>query len=128
MIILDENFPESQRLILGGWRISIRQIGQEIGRDGMQDEEIIPLLHQLARPTFFTLDADFFHPKLRHAGYCLVFMDVSQYEAATFIRRILRHERFNTAAKRMGHVLRVGQTGITAWRLRESDKTQLSWG
>lgn len=128
MIIIDENFPESQRLILHGWRIAVRQIGQEVGRDGMQDEEIIPLLHQLSRPTFFTLDADFFHPTLCHARYCLVFLDVDQYEAATFIRRTLRHESFNTAAKRMGHVLRVAQPGITFWRIHQANKTQLTWG
>lgn len=45
MIILDENFPESQRQLLRGWRIHIRQIGYEVGRKGMQDEEeIIPFL------------------------------------------------------------------------------------
>jgi hypothetical protein len=127
MIILDENFPETQRLILGGWRISVRQIGQELGRDGMQDDEIIPLLHQLLRPTFFTLDVDFFHPSLRHTRYCLVFLDVGQYEAATFIRRTLRHTHFNTAAKRMGYVLRVAQTGIIGWRLHETDKLYFGW-
>ena len=56
MIILDENFPESQRQLLRGWRIPIRQIGYEVGRCGMQDEEIIPFLLQRRRVTFFTLD------------------------------------------------------------------------
>lgn len=55
MIILDENFPESQRLLLKGWRIRIRQIGYEVGRKGLKDPEIIPLLLQLNRPTFFLL-------------------------------------------------------------------------
>ena len=44
MIILDENFPESQRQLLRGWRVLIRQMGYEVGRKGMQDEEIIPFL------------------------------------------------------------------------------------
>ena len=127
MIILDENFPESQRLILAGWRIAVRQIGQDIGREGMQDDEIFPLLHQLARPTFFTLDADFFHPTLRHPRYCLAFLDVDQYEAAAFVRRTLRHNAFHTVAQRMGCVLRVAQPGITMWRMRQDDKTQIAW-
>jgi hypothetical protein len=127
MIILDENFPDSQRLILAGWRIAVRQIGQDIGREGMQDDEIIPLLHQLTRPTFFTLDADFFHPTLRHPRYCLVFLDVDQYEAATFVRRTLRHSAFHVASQRMGCVLRVAQPGITMWRLRQDDKIQIAW-
>lgn len=40
MIILDENFPESQRQLLRGWRVPLRQIGYEVGRKGMQDDEI----------------------------------------------------------------------------------------
>ena len=44
MIVIDENFPESQRQLLRGWRIPIRQIGYEVGRKGMKDDEIIALL------------------------------------------------------------------------------------
>ncbi len=62
MIILDENFPDSQRQLLRGWRVSFRQIAFEIGREGMTDDEIISLLHGLNRPTFFMLDEDFFKP------------------------------------------------------------------
>jgi len=38
---------------LKNWRIRIRQTGYDIGRKGMQDEEIISFLHQLRHPTFF---------------------------------------------------------------------------
>jgi hypothetical protein len=38
MNVLDENFPESQRQLLRGWRIPIRQIGYEVGRKGMKEE------------------------------------------------------------------------------------------
>ena len=44
MIILDEYFPESQRQLLLSRRINIRQIGIEVGRKGLQDDEIILLL------------------------------------------------------------------------------------
>lgn len=53
MIIIDENFPESQRQLLLSWRIHIRQIGIELGRKGLQDDEIIPLLLTYKNPTFF---------------------------------------------------------------------------
>ena len=76
MIILDENFPESQRQLLQGWRLSIRQIGYEVGRSGMQDEEIVPFLLQRRRSTFFTLDSDFYSHKLCHARYCLVWTEL----------------------------------------------------
>ena len=57
MNILDENVPASQQVLLRNKRLVLRQIGLDLGRNGMQDAEIIPLLHQLDRPTFFTLDS-----------------------------------------------------------------------
>lgn len=39
MIILDENFPDSQRQILRGWRVPFKQIAFEIGREGVKDTE-----------------------------------------------------------------------------------------
>jgi hypothetical protein len=59
MNILDENILSDQRQMLQIRRIAVHQIGDDIGRKGMQDEEIIPLLHQLTHPTFFTRDGDF---------------------------------------------------------------------
>ena len=43
MNILDENIIDNQRRQLKSWRISVRQIGYEIGRKGMKDREIIPV-------------------------------------------------------------------------------------
>src|SRR6187551_3683689 len=101
MIVLDENLPASQRLLLRTWRIRTRQIGDEFGRAGMSDDDIIPLLHSLSRPTFFTRDRDFLQPWMCHPAYCIVHLDVGQYEAASFIRRVLRHPSLNTRAKRI---------------------------
>lgn len=123
MIILDENFPESQHQLLLSWRINIRQIGIEVGRNGLQDEEIIPLLQKYNRPTFFTLDFDFFKHKLCHLRYCLIFLDIKQYESAAFIRRFLRYKEFDTQAKRMGTVIRVSHTGLLVW-LRNIEKAK----
>jgi hypothetical protein len=128
MIILDENFPDSQRQLLQGWRISFKQVAFEIGREGLQDDEIIPLLHQLKKPTFFTLDDDFFNPKLCHAAYCLIYLDVAQYESATFVRRTLKHPDFDTKAKRIGNIIRVSHKGLTVWKLNAEEKIHFSWG
>ena len=127
MIILDENFPDSQRQLLRGWRVSFRQIAFEIGREGMKDDEIIPLLHGLNRPTFFTLDDDFFKPRLRHGQYCLIYLDVAQYESAAFIRRVLKHPELSTKAKRMGKVIRISHAGLMIWELHAEDRTLLAW-
>lgn len=35
----------------------MRQIGYDVGRQGLKDSEIIPLLLQWRRATFFSLDA-----------------------------------------------------------------------
>ena len=127
MIILDENFPESQRQLLRGWRIPIRQIGYEVGRSGMQDEEIIPFLLQRRRVTFFTLDQGFYKQHLCHARYCLVYLDVEQYEAAAFVRRVLRHRQFDTEAKRAAAVIRVSHKGLAIWRLHAQKELHFEW-
>jgi len=44
--ILDENILESQRQLLAGWRVPVRQIGHDIGRKGLKDGEIIIVLLQ----------------------------------------------------------------------------------
>ena len=68
----------------------------------MKDREIVALLHELDRPTFFTFDADFCRKRLCHAGYRLVWLDLEEDDAAEFIRRTLHHPALNTRAKRMG--------------------------
>ena len=73
MNVLDENIPASQRQLLESWRIRPRQIGFNVGRRGMQDDEIIVFLQHLRRPTFFTRDNDFCDKQLVHAKYALVY-------------------------------------------------------
>jgi hypothetical protein len=93
----------------------------------MKDEEIIPFLLTLHRPTFFTLDWDYFKPGLCHARYCLVFSDVARDESAVFIRRFLRHPEFDTQGKRMGTVIRLSYAGLVVWRLHAQQETYYPW-
>lgn len=93
----------------------------------MKDDELIPFLLGLRRPTFFTLDLDFYRRNLCHARYCLICMDVGQYEAATFARRLLRHREFDTEAKRMGAVIRASHAGLSVWHLHADEETHLDW-
>jgi hypothetical protein len=128
MIVLDENIPEGQSQLLRKWRFRVRQIGQDVGRQGMKDQEhIVPLLHKLDRPTFFTHDLGFFHQDRCHDGYCLVCLDVSQKEGAPFVRRCLRHPSFDTKAKRMGSVIRASPTGLTVWRSNVVKAEHIPW-
>jgi len=127
MNILDENILEGQRQLLLKWRIPFQQIGYEIGRKGMQDDEIVPFLLRLRHPTFFTIDRHFYRRSLCHARYSLVYLDVAQTEAAIFIRRLLHHRELDTEAKRMGAVIRAAHIGLTVWRLNAEQEMQLDW-
>ncbi|MFN8632387.1 MAG: hypothetical protein U0893_00930 [Chloroflexota bacterium] len=126
MNILDENIRADQREVLRRYRIATRQIGDDIAQKGIKDQAIIPFLHQLRRPTFFTRDRDFHDPRLCHAAYCLVWLDVDKNQVGDYIRRVLRHPRLNTQAKRMGTVVRVSSAGLHIWR-RRGEEEAASW-
>jgi hypothetical protein len=128
MNILDENILFSQRNRLKSWKVHFKQIGMEIGRSGMKDRnDIIPLLHTLRRPTFFSCDHGFYRAQLRHAGYCLVWLDVLDDEAAEYIRRFLRYAEFRTQSQRIGKVIRVRHGGVSYWQMHQRGEQDLSW-
>ena len=128
MNILDENIIASQRQRIRSWRIPVRQIGVDIARKGLQDEEIIPFLHQRRRPTFFTRDRGFYRREVCHRQYGIVCLEVAPEEVAVFVRRVLRHPRLNTQAKRMGTVVRASHRGLGLWRLHAQEEEVILWG
>jgi hypothetical protein len=93
----------------------------------MKDAQIISLLHRLDRPTFFTLDGDFYNRRLCHEGYCLVHLDIEEEMVAEYVRRLLRHRELNTKAKRMGRAIRVLSTGLAVWRIHQEQERHLAW-
>lgn len=127
MILLDENINESQLQLLRSWRLRPRLIGRDVGTQGIQDAQIIPLLHELSRPTFFTRDLGFYDRELCHARYCIAVLAVHRYEAAHFIRRFLRHPEFRTRARRMGGVVRISSVGIRSWQIRRQQEALAPW-
>src|SRR5688572_24315482 len=127
MLVLDENLPEGQRLLLRKRRVRFRVIGMEVASSGANDENLIAALHQLPNPTFFSLDRDFFRADWAHASYGLVWLDVRGRQAAEFIRRFLRHPRFDTQARRMGTVARVHPDGIQFWQRGKPGAQTVTW-
>ena len=127
MLVLDENLPAGQRLLLRSWRIRFRAVGGEIAFSGAKDENLIPVLHRLPNPTFFSLDRDFHQPELAHRSYCLVWLDVRGRQAAEFIRRFLRHPTFDTQAKRMGMVVGVHADGVSGWQVGKRASQEFPW-
>jgi len=126
LIILDENILDGQRLLLESQRLAAKQIGLDFGPKGLKDEEIVVLLRK-RNATFFTRDAGFYEPRLRHSGYCIVVADVRQNEVAAFVRRFLRHPDFDTQTKRMGRVVRISHAGLAFWRLRSQIQMRAAW-
>ena len=127
MNVLDENVPEDQRAILGAKRVRVRQIGLDLGRAAMKDEDLIRLLHRLDRPTFFTLDFDFYQRHWRNERYCLVYLNIDEDVVAEYIIRVLRHRELNTKVKRMGTIVRVTPRGLNVWRVRKEREDRLAW-
>lgn len=127
MNLLDENFPADQLPLLRGWHIPVRKIGREVSHLGIGDPDIIPLLHRLRHVTFFTQDRGFFDADLRHSQYCLVWLDVPPDAAALFIRRLLRLPRFDTAAKRMGLVVRAHPDAAEFWQPNRPGMQYVAW-
>lgn len=84
-------------------------------------------LCKLRRPTFFTLDWDYYRPDLCHTRYCLVYLSVSREESALFVRRLLGHPQFGTQAKRMGAVIRAAYSGLHVWRLGTQAEVTPNW-
>jgi hypothetical protein len=126
--ILDEDISIDECERLRARKIHFRQIGKGVGRLGMKDRaDIIPLLHALRRPTFFTRDHGFYHTSLLHPAYCLVYLDVAFDEIAEFIRRFLRHPAFRTQAQRMGKVVRVYHGGVSYWQVNVKKAQALRW-
>lgn len=127
MIVLDENIVDSQVQLLRSWRIKIKQIGDQIGRLGMKDSAILPLLRRVGGVTFFTRDRGFFDRRLRHLKYCVVWLDVGQYETASFVRRFLKHAQFKTKRSRLGSAVRVSHVGISVWWWKRSELERIVW-
>ena len=128
MNILDENIVASQRAKLRKWRRRFSHIGTDIGRQGMKDlNELVPLLHNSRRPTFFTHDLGFIDRGLCHKDYSMVCLDVSAKETAVFIRRFLRHPGFRTRKQRLGKVILARERNLSFWEMGNRELQRIGW-
>jgi hypothetical protein len=81
MLVLDENVSENEIWRLREAGLNVRVIGQDIAIKSVSDENIIPALLELKKPTFFTRDRDFWKSRFRHDAYAIVFMDIRNRKA-----------------------------------------------
>lgn len=127
MILLDENIRDDQAIQLRRWHIRARFLVEDFTQVGTQDPEIIPILHRLKEATLFTHDRDFFRRDLTHKNYCLVWLEVFDGKAAEFVRALLKHDLFDTAAKRMGIVAHAHHGGIDFWERNRPSLRRVQW-
>ena len=127
MLLLDENITAAAEEQLRRWRIPVRVITEHFAHKGAKDSDLVPILHRLAYPTFFTHDWDFWTPDLCHPRYCIVHLAVEDTEAADYIRRFLRLPQFRTAAQRLGNVIQVRQTGLTVIGSQHGRARSIEW-
>jgi hypothetical protein len=127
-ILLDENMDRRVMTLLRLW-ITAGQIGHEVGRSGMQDDEIIPrLLLELKRVTLLTHDERLYRRKRPHAGYCLLIVpELPAREIAAMVRRLFKLPGFRTIQERMGKVIQLTAHSIR-WKELHQPKEQIrSW-
>jgi len=118
--ILDANIdaPEVEQLRR---RLKAKKIGLRFLPAHASDEQIIGLLRRLKTPTFITQDCkDFYMSRRCDKKYCIICLDVPDDLVAVTARKIYRHPQFNTAAKRMGKVIRVTSTYINYFEVGEN--------
>ena len=59
--------------------------------------------------------------------YSLVYLAVDKYEAAIFVRRVLRHPELDSQAKRMGKIVRASSAGISVWLPHAEHEMRVGW-
>lgn len=123
MIVVDEQMCNTRvyEAILSYYRGQVLSIRDLRSGTVIKDDVIPALLIQARQPTFITINADDFWLKVdAHQAYCIINFPLPaerRYEVPNILRRILQHFQFNTKAKRMGRVLRVGSHVITYYGL-----------
>lgn len=94
--------------------MSAAQIGFEIGRKSLPDDNIRAILRTIKRRTFITIDKGFYRREFCDKRYCIVFFNMSlvrEDEIPHLLRKLLRFSEFQTSKKRMGKVIRVSRGG-----------------
>lgn len=124
MLVLDENISRITEKQLREWGIRTRVVGDHFLPEDTEDENIMPLLHRLKGPTFFTHDEDFYRRNLWHAGYALAWLDLPQSDAARFIRAF---PAFDTKTKRLGKVIRIHPHELRYFDSRHGPARRTAW-
>jgi hypothetical protein len=94
------------------------------------DERVPEILRTVRRPTFITVDQDFWDRRWCHPDYCILYFalsDEQQFQLPDLLRALLRLPEFRSRAGRMGKVARVRPTAVEWWQFPPGDLHQLTW-
>ena|SRR5438445_7381228 len=83
------------------------------------DDRIPEVLLTLSKPTFVTIDQDFWDRRLCHPDYCILYFalrDDQQEQLPQMLRSLFKQKGFDTRTARMGRVARVGFRDIAYWQ------------
>lgn len=129
-IILDEQLHRGRVFApLTRW-ITAQRLQDVRPLEVIKDDRVPMLLRELRQPTFVTIDAGFWNPRLRDPRYCILFfpLDTSeQHEPPGLLHRLLRLLGFRTKAARMGTVARVSAVQIDVWQVGSETMQRLTW-
>ena len=127
VILLDENIIVDQVDRLRRRRIRCRHIGHDFEPQGIQDDNILPVLHRLRPPTLLTRDLGLYRRSICHPNYCIICLQVRELDVAAPARLVLRQPVFSTAARRMGLVVKVNVTLIHIWERHARGERFVRW-
>ncbi len=94
------------------------------------DERVPVILQTLNRPTFITIDKDFWDQDLCHPSYAILyfaFRDDEQFLLPRTLRALFRQPDFRTRARRMGKVARVSSSIVSWWQFQETGLQRFEW-
>lgn len=126
MIVLDEQLlgRDVEKHIAEWYRGAVHYITDLRPNTVIKDEAIPFLLRQQKQPTFITINESDFWQRVtidqRFCIICFALPDSRVQELSASLRRILQHPLFRTKAQRMGCVLRVTNTHIQYYTVRNS--------
>ena len=94
------------------------------------DDRTPQLLLELDRPTFVTIDRDYWNRAFCHPRYCILWfelLDKQQLQLPSLLHELLRLSEFKTRAARMGKVARITHDEIEFWQFGNQEKERLEW-
>jgi hypothetical protein len=59
--------------------------------------------------------------------YAIVVAVVRQYDVAAYVRRFLRHPKFDSFVHRAGKIIRIAPSGMAWWQLRRHEENSANW-